>query len=203
MKVEITYTEEALGTQIANREIHEEFIASKSADREKIKEELEALPAEDLIEKAVTVFPRMEDESPFWYDYQIRGYIKEFLQHKTEFGDFKIKVAKKEYKVSKWTYRRIVDNFIFVTPRKIKINIPKGSEMGLCTRPLRGETPRGPRVALATSETVPAGSTLEFTIHCLQPELMGLMEEFLNYGEFKGLSQWRNSGKGRFTWRAI
>jgi len=49
MKVRITLTEEMLGSQSANPDIHEEFIASKSADAEKVKEELESLPADDLI----------------------------------------------------------------------------------------------------------------------------------------------------------
>jgi len=27
-----------------------------------------------------------------------------------------------------------------------------------------------------------------------------LLREWLDYGQFKGIGQWRNSGKGRFEW---
>ena len=36
LKVKVTFTEEVLGTASANPELHEEFIAAKSADKEKI-----------------------------------------------------------------------------------------------------------------------------------------------------------------------
>ena len=203
MKIRITYTEEALGTACANPEVHGEFIASKSADKAKAKEELEALDADVLLDKAITVFAKDGDGNPFWWDYQIRGYIKEFLQFKTEFSPFVVKVRGKDIKFSKWTYKRLVDNFIFVTPRKIRLNIPRDKEMGLCTRSLRATTMRGDRTALATSETVPAGTTCEFEVHCLQKELFEMLEECFDYGQFKGLSQWRNSGKGRFIWELL
>jgi len=203
MKVRLTLVEEMLGTSCSNPEVHEEFIASKSADKVKIKEELEALPAEVLIEKSLTIFPRDENGNPFLYDYQIRGFLKNFLGTKVEFGPLVLKVGKKDYKFSKWTYKRLVDNYVFVKPRRIKLNMPEGSEVSFCTRPLRAETMKGERVALATSEAVPAGTTFEFEIRCLQPELYDLMPEALDYGEFNGLLQWRNSGKGTFTWEDL
>ena len=72
MKVRITLTEEMLGTSCANKEVHKEYIASKSADADKIAEELAALPAEDLENKAKTVFPRDEKGMPFLWDYQVK-----------------------------------------------------------------------------------------------------------------------------------
>jgi hypothetical protein len=204
MKIKATYIEEALGTASADPEIHEKFIASKSADKEKVKEEMAATSAEELIEKSLTIWPKDEDGKPFIWDYQVRGFIKSWFQMKTEFTDFKILVGKKkEYKVSKWTYKRIVDNHIFVFPRKIFLTMPENTEITICTRPLRAETQRGERVALASSEAIPEGTTFEFEIRCLVPQLEELIPDILNYGELKGISQWRNSGKGKFTWEEI
>ncbi len=200
LKVKTTMTNECLGTLSNDPKLHETYQASKSKDKEKIKEELAAMPAEELYEKGLTVFPRNEDGSPFMWDYQVRGHIKSFFKARVEFGGLSIKVGKKEYKFSKWTYKRLVDEHIFVTPRKIKLELPEGSDFSSCTRPLIGDTPQGPRVCLATSETVPEGTTAEFEIHCMQPELAELMKEALDYGAFNGFLQWRNSGKGTFTW---
>ena len=61
----------------------------------------------------------------------------------------------------------------------------------------------GERTSIAKSESVPDGSTLEFEITCLDPHLEECVIECLNYGKLRGLSQWRNSGKGRFTWERL
>ena len=64
---------------------------------------------------------------------------------------------------------------------------------------LRAATAQGERVALASSETLPAGTTCEFEVQMMRDELEPLVEEWLAYGELRGFGQWRNSGKGRFT----
>lgn len=83
------------------------------------------------------------------------------------------------------------------------IDINKSGEMSICSRPLRASTPQGERVALASSESIPAGSTMEFTIIGLTKEIMDFVIEWLDYGQFNGLGQWHNSGKGRFIWEDI
>ena len=75
--------------------------------------------------------------------------------------------------------------------------------MGTCQRPLRASTAQGERIALASSETVPAGAECEFTIVCLVDNDIDLVKEWLEYGQFHGMLQWRNSGKGRFVWEEI
>lgn len=72
-----------------------------------------------------------------------------------------------------------------------------------CERPLRASTPQGERVSIAKSESVPAGSTAEFEIECLDPGLEAMVRECLNYGTKRGLGQWRNSGKGRYEWEEL
>lgn len=197
MKIEITLIEEMLGTACANPDVHKEFIAAKSADAVRIQEELEALPAQALMEKALTVFPRDTDGTPFLWDYQIKGFIKEALGILVELEDGEIKVGKT--RLSKYTYKRIADNYIFVGPRRIRLG-PVGP---ICTRPLRADTMRGERVSLASSETMPAGTTFTLEIGTPAPALLALICRCLDYGQLKGLGQWRNSGKGRFTWREI
>lgn len=201
MKIKITLTEEMLGMSCANPDVHKEFIASRSADAEKMAEELEALPADALMEKGTTVFPRDADGVPFLWDYQIRGAFKEWFGIQLELMDKEFKVGKS--KLTKWTYKRIVDNYLFVNPRKVRLVLPAGDGVGLCTRPLRAATLQGDRVALATSETVPAGTTMEFEVKTLLPVLDDLVRTCLDYGTLKGLGQWRNSGKGRYVWEEV
>lgn len=61
----------------------------------------------------------------------------------------------------------------------------------------------GERVALAASETVPAGTVLEFSILVMNPKDAETVREWLDYGRLRGLFQWRNSGKGRFEWEEV
>ena len=63
--------------------------------------------------------------------------------------------------------------------------------------------PQGERVSIAKSESVPAGSTAEFEIECLDPKLEDMVRECLDYGTKRGLGQWRNSGKGRYEWEEL
>jgi hypothetical protein len=75
--------------------------------------------------------------------------------------------------------------------------------MGICQRPLRAQTAQGERVALASSESVPEGSSMEFDIKCLVDSDVPAVIEALNYGELRGFGQWRNSGKGRFHYEIL
>lgn len=200
MKIKITLTEYMLGTASANPDIHKEFIASKSADADKAAEELAALPASALIEKAMTVFPRDTDGMPILFDYQFKGFLKESIGALVELTDLpEIRVNKT--KLSKFTFKRVVDNTVFVLPRKIRL----APVSGICTRPLRADTMQGERVALVSSEVVPAGTTFEVEIRtlCDTESFSQLIVAALDYGALKGIGQWRNSGKGRFAWEAI
>lgn len=194
IKVRLTFTEELLGTASANPELHEEFVASRSADKEKMKEEMEALPAKDLVKKVKTIFPK-ENGVPFLWDYQVKGFFKESC------GALRRVKGLKSNKLT--AYRKIIDGLIFVEPRKILIKMPKKSVIGDCQRPLRGQTAQGERIALANSETIPAGSFVEFEIKLYDPAHEKLVKEWLEYGEDKGTGQWRNSGKGKFTWKKL
>ena len=201
MKVRLTFAEGLLGTASANPDVHAEFIASKSADADKMKEEHAALHADELIEKSMTVFPCDEDGNPILWDYQVKGFIKEALGILLDFQEPDCKIGKA--KLSRWTFKKIVDNAVFVEPRAIPLMIPEGGEVTHCTRPLRADTMKGKRVALATSEEAPRGTVIEFDVTTLDKALDALVCKCLDYGARKGIGQWRNSGKGRFTWEEV
>ena len=50
---------------------------------------------------------------------------------------------------------------------------------------------------------IPAGSSVEFDIVLLEPKDREMVEEWLDYGSLNGIGQWRNSGKGAFTWEYV
>ena len=193
MKVRITFLEEILGTANADKDVHSEFIASKAPDAPSRAEEVEALGVDEVERKEMTVFPKLEDGTPFIWDYQIRGFFKSAAQAGSYIGG-KSKLT---------AYKKKVDLLVHIKERKIPLIIPDGKEMGNCQRPLRASTMQGERVALANSETCPEGTTAEFTIVCLQDDLMKYVIEWLDYGKYNGLGQWRNSRKGSFEWTDI
>ena len=99
-------------------------------------------------------------------------------------------------------YKQAIDGLIFISPREIPYDL-HGMKIDYCERPLRASTPQGERVSIAKSESVPAGSTAEFEIECLDPGLEAMVRECLDYGQLRGLGQWRNSGKGRYEWEEL
>lgn len=191
MKIKITLTEEMLGTSSGNPEIHREFIASKSPDPKTIEEEVAALGVAGFVEKSMTVFPK-DDGHPFLYDYQIKGFFKDACSALARVPGSPSNKLK--------AYKKIIDGLIFPQPRKIRINC---TGISTCSRPLRAQTAQGERIALSTSETVPAGSTLEFDILLLDEGLESVLISWLEYGALRGLGQWRNSGKGRFSYTIV
>ena len=193
IKVRLTFTEELLGTASANPELHADYIASKAKDAKKIAEEIEAIGVEGVEEKAKTVFPVDENGNPFLWDYQVKGFFK---------GACGFLRENKETYASKITaYKKKIDGGLMIEPRRIPLIFPGGSvELGSCQRPLRAETMKGERVALANSESAPAGTVIEFDVVLLLPYLEDFVYEALDYGVYSGMGQWRNSGKGRFVW---
>lgn len=192
LKIKITLEEDLLGTASANPEIHREFIASKSPDAGTIEDEVKAIGAEAATEKAMTVFPR-ENGKPILYDYQIKGFFKDACGSLARVpGTISNKLK---------AYKKIIDGTIFVQPRKIHIDMV--GPVGNCQRPLRAETAQGPRVALANSETISAGSSFVVDVVLLDEGSEKTVREWLDYGALRGLGQWRNSGKGRFSWEEV
>ncbi len=194
-KVELTFIEPLLGTLSGNKELAEEFIASKhpkGVQTDEV-EVIEALP--EQLEKSSTVFPRNKDGKPFLWDYQIKGFMKDACSMLRRVPDGLNKKLT--------AHKKIIDGLVFVTPRQIPLLLPDGTkELTWTERPLRAQTPQGERIALARSETAPAGTRLELNIMLLDEKThTPYLETWFGYGQLRGLGQWRNSGMGRFTWR--
>jgi hypothetical protein len=194
MNIRITLTEELLGTKAANKDVFADFIASKAPDGDLRKEELET--AEHREEAGTTVFHRNPEGELMIWDYQVKGFIKEAADV--------LRQANKASETSRWgNAKRKVDNFIFVFPRKISLGKKAPDE--ICERPLRCETMQGPRVSVARSEVVVSGTSFECEIRLVpgSPITEKMVLECLDYGALKGLGQWRNSGKGRFSYEIL
>lgn len=197
MKVRITFTEPLLGTRPADPEIHTRFVASKAPDHKTMEQEVADLGAHEVEERGKTVFPRLEDGTPYIYDYQVKGFLKEAgkaLRKVTGTKSSKLKA-----------YRQEIDNLIFVGPRRIPLWMPIDLDLTATDnqRPLRASTPQGERVALAHSEEAPAGTYIECTFSCMVDSDIALVKEWLDYGRWKGMGQWRNGGYGKFHWEEI
>lgn len=200
MRIRLTFTEELLGTAPSDPEIHAEFIASKGPDAQTLAEEVAAIGTDAAVEKSKTVFPRDASGRPSIWDYQIKGLFKDAC------GMLTRAIGTRSSALT--AYKKIIDGLVFVHPRQIPLILPAGGSVGNCQRPLRAQTAQGERVALAHSETVPAGTAIEFEVSAMKlakskADLDACVEEWLNYGALRGLGQWRNSGKGRFTWERI
>lgn len=193
IKARITFFEEVLGTASANPDIHREYIASKAPDAMSIEQELEAIGVDGVAEKSMTVFPRDAEGNPILYDYQIKGFFKDAT------GILRKVPGTKASKVK--AYKKEIDGLLFVYPRMIPLHL--NGELGVCERPLRASTAQGERVALTSSETVPAGTYIDIEINCLTRDMYELAKECLDYGELRGIGQWRNSGRGRFRWEEL
>lgn len=193
LKIKVNFTEEVLGTASSNPHIHEEYIASNAPDAQNLEQEVAAIGPEEVFEKQMTIFPKDKDGNPILWDYQWKGFFKDacgMLKKVPGSECSKIKAFKKE-----------IDGLIFVEPRMIPINV--NGEIGVCQRPLRANTPQGERVALASSETVPAGSSVIFSVVLMCDSDEKMIKETLEYGKRRGFGQWRNSGKGRFEYEIL
>lgn len=219
MRVRLTTFEEVLGSAPADPSILSGWLdqkAQKAAAKTgkeipdgNFQQEADAIKAgQEAVDDKMTVFPRMtvdgDDDVPCLWDYQVRGMFKDSIGMLRRVKNAK---GKAMYKASAITsYKKVVDGLIFVNPRQVPYMNPDGTPAhvsGICERPLRASGPTGERVALAASEVVPAGVCAEFEITVLDPSLRDVIVECLDYGKLRGLGQWRNSGKGRYTWELL
>lgn len=203
IKVKCTFIDAILGTSPNNEEIYREFIGSKAPDAASVEEEIAAIGADEYAEKGMTVFPRDDNGRPILWAYQVKGFFKDACQMLGRVGgkDESGKKRKVNESSKLTAYKKIIDGLIFVGPDQIPIEFD--GEVGICQRPLRAQTMQGERVALAMSEQVPAGATISFEISCLSDDYVPAVIEWLDYGKLRGIGQWRNSGKGRFTYELL
>jgi hypothetical protein len=188
-KVTIRLMEDLLGTVPMNKDVYATYIESKRPAPPEGENHVDAeteTVTEDLETRGWTSF-HQDDEGVFLYDYVVKGFIKNAAN------------VLKDQLAIKNLRSKLTDN-IFVFPRRLHL----GKEMpdGLLERPLRGMTAQGPRVSLARSSTVNAGTEISFEIRMIphkEKEInWQLIRDLLEYGQYSGLGQFRNGGYGRF-----
>lgn len=190
-KYKATFTEGLLATKPNDETVHETYIAAKREEgiaEDEMDAEARTLAEIERLEKGCTVFHRDADGRPIVWDYQVKGFLKDA-----------IKALRREPKsacAALKNYKGVIDGSVFVQPRQIVLNIPEGKSIGTCQRPLRAQTMRGERVALAQSEEAPAGTTMEFTVLTLAPGLDKALAECWAYARLRFMGAWRNGGKG-------
>lgn len=204
-KVQVTLVSEMLGTVALSKDVYGKYIASKAADLGVAEAELETvrdialLPAgavdvqsvlDNLTIEGSTGFHEKDGQKGI-YPYVIRGFMKAAcgaLRRNSTTESAKLKA-----------YAKIIDTCVFVKPSFIPITL--GGPVGVCVRPMRGDTPRGQRISLARSETVPSGSVIEFEVWVIGGITEELLQEWFEYGAFQGLGQWRSGGHGQFLYK--
>jgi hypothetical protein len=185
-----------LGGVALDKEIFTKYIATKARDFEKenAKEDVENVIDEN--EKVTGFYRDVETGNVIIKGYQIKGFMKEAA-----------KALKDQLGLASCVSK--IDNFVFIAEDNIPVM--RGGEWikqpdNFLERPLRGETPQGPRVSLAKSEQICGDWYIDITVKVIENKKtaksialdMGVVEELLSYGQFKGLLQWRNAGYGSF-----
>ena len=204
-----TFIEGLLGTSTANEEIYRDYLAQKAPSIQLQEEEAEAIAntpsAEEQFGKALTIFPKLDDGTPYQYDYQVKGFFKDSCSALSRLTGKDPETGKKGKAVNESSklkaFKKEIDGNIFVFPRQIPI-VFRG-EISICQRPLRASTAQGERIALAASEEIPAGAAMEFWVLCLNDSHVPAVLEWMDYGILRGTGQWRNSGKGRFNYELL
>jgi len=193
--VVIETMERILGSSPGDPEIYRKYIANSPSDPdrgagspEREEEEVNSLP--QVEEKGLTVFPRDGSGCLHMWDFQVKGYLKEA-------GN----ILKDQLRIR--GLRDKVDNYVYVFPRRILFQ--RDGQLltqpdGVFARPLRAMTMQGPRVSIAISEYVEPPIRLEFGIRLLEHKELNetVLQEILEFGQLKGLGQWRNGSWGRF-----
>jgi hypothetical protein len=197
-RVDIELTETMLGSAPLSKDVYADYIASKAEAVPEVaavngyhrEEELAAIAEE---KKGVTGFLRLEDGRPFLQNHAIKGFMSNAAtahkQHRPDSATAKLTM-----------YKSKINLLVDVSPRQIPLQLSGPVE--ILSRPLRAETMQGPRVALASSETVPAGTRLSFEVGVFADKTITseMIEEWFEFGVVHGLGQWRGSGMyGQFT----
>jgi hypothetical protein len=195
LEVEVTFTNELLGTNPNNKQIYSEYIAGL-ADEESRKQEVARIGQLEADEKGMTVFLRNpETGCPQLKAYTWLGYLKERAKGLNGITGTVVSGMK--------AFVKEINLRVNVEPRFIDLEIPEGEAIGVNERPLRASGPSGEKTALAKSETVPIGTKCHMTFRTETKEGLALIIECLNEGATHGTGQWRNAGFGTFTWEKL
>lgn len=200
-KLKLVLTEPMLGTVPKDESIYRTHVQNQAIQQakkngikltdEQLEQEVVSVKEMEVEEKGWTGFHEVGGQ-PILYDYVIKGFLKEACSI--------LRRIPKSRSSKLAAFRKVVDGMVFIAPRQIKLVLPQGVELGTLERPLRAQTAQGERVALARSDTCPVGTLIEFEVKVLGVISKVLLQDWFDYGQFKGLGQWRNGGYGRFTY---
>ena len=198
-QVKITFDGPLLGTAPTNPQLYTDYIVEKAVANgvNGVADEWDTMPTAEDVERqtrGLTAFHRNSAGQNILYNYMIRGFFKEMCGHLW-------KVPGTESSKLK-AYKKRIDGWVFVEPRQVPIKL--SGPVTILERPLRAETPQGPRVALTSSAMIPAGSTAEFRLKIINGKeiTLDLLTEWLDFGQNIGLGQWRSSSfYGTFTYQ--
>jgi hypothetical protein len=184
--VELTLINQMLGTVPKNRDVYTRFIESKRPPEVEGTAEIATVVDENSGWDGF----HMLDGHPIVYDYFIRGFIRHAGNVIKDFPEVKIK-----------NLRSKITDLVFISPRIIMLG--DNPEIGVCERPIRCQTAQGPRVSVKKSDTVPAGTVIQFQVKVLNENIISkkLLEQIFDYGQYQGLGEWRNGGHGTFSYK--
>jgi hypothetical protein len=195
----MTFVSPLLGTVPKNKEIYRDYIQSKAAElvesgelsEEELEQELETI--ESMEEKGWTGF-HIIDGSPHLMSYMLTGFMAEACYNLRRDSDTKSSKIR--------AYKKIIRGNVFVRPRYIALQTPGDSiELDVLERPLRAQTPQGERVALVRSDVCPEGTVVKFTVYTIGDDVtLDVLKEWLDFGVWRGMGQWRNADYGLFEY---
>lgn len=187
-RVTVRFTEPVLGAVPKDPHVFETYITKKDAEGKPVQpqsdEEVETVPIIDPNERPGYTGFMTDDEGIFVYNYTWLGFMRERGNTLKEI--FGVKALRSK-----------LEQTVFVLPRRIRPSQPVGDTL---ERPLRAMTAQGPRVTLAKSDTLPAGTIMTFRLRVLPHKEIteAMLRTIFEMGETWGFGQWRNGGWGTF-----
>ena len=139
MKVRIKLLEEALGSSPSNEDLMGTYIASKAPTADLTSEEIDNIKAQNA-EDRITVFPKQADGTPFIYDYQIKGMLKDSCKALAAAGKAGYPGGKACAGLK--AYKKAIDGLIFCVPPRDSLRPPRPQD-GLLRTPAPGQHPAG------------------------------------------------------------
>ena len=202
-KYRLTGLSPILGSQPASEAIRTQVVASKAPDSDLSEEERALFESDERQTRGLSVFARdpEHNDQVILLDYMVRGF-------------FKAALAALQSQLGVKSYKSKVDKYLFVHPRRIPLlrnGKPIYEEDDEYERPLRADTPKGPRVGLQSSERIETPWSIDIELRLIANERSAKSKELswdavetaLDYGALSGLGQFRNGSFGTFSWERI
>lgn len=211
-------------SQISDEKIHSELLAMRTTIQQYVQDPITGEEWDDFLKhgftkkamlypalkeyKGKTIFMKDESGNPYLEDYVMKGAIKDMVSSICKSQRLKTKGTlfnSEAYSMSS------LNRFLHIDDEKIyfyqdddcnkKADVKKDSkgDSVFLERSLRAKTMQGDRIALAYSETIQPPACIKFKFTWLGKEELSEKQwkDVFEMTKFYGISQWRNSGKGR------